>query len=183
MPTEQQVKDTLELGIEYLSRLTRRIRRPSGALQLPPETEFAISHDSPGVSLTRVIPKNNGQVQAGPETVSTTGAALPVLQMKGDPEDDFEYLTIGVPDLGGVTNIVTTGPTLTGDTWTFEQIGDYTFRGQESEPPVLHIGDDSVWSVKYESWTLRILSGISERICNTMVQSGGEFLYIGVGGR
>ena len=33
------------------------------------------------------------------------------------------------------------------------------------------------------SWTLRILSGISEGICNTMVQSGGEFLYIGVGGR
>ena len=32
-------------------------------------------------------------------------------------------------------------------------------------------------------WTLRILSGISEGICNTMVQSGGEFLYIGVGGR
>ena len=31
------------------------------------------------------------------------------------------------------------------------------------------------------SWTLRILSGISEGICNTMVQSGGEFLYIGVG--
>ena len=28
------------------------------------------------------------------------------------------------------------------------------------------------------SWTLRILSGISEGICNTMVQSGGEFLYI-----
>ena len=25
-------------------------------------------------------------------------------------------------------------------------------------------------------WTLRILSGISEGICNTMVQSGGEFL-------
>ena len=34
-----------------------------------------------------------------------------------------------------------------------------------------------------QSWTLRILSGISEGICNTMVQSGGEFLYIGVGGR
>ena len=34
-----------------------------------------------------------------------------------------------------------------------------------------------------EGWTLRILSGISEGICNTMVQSGGEFLYIGVGGR
>ena len=33
------------------------------------------------------------------------------------------------------------------------------------------------------NWTLRILSGISEGICNTMVQSGGEFLYIGVGGR
>ncbi len=33
------------------------------------------------------------------------------------------------------------------------------------------------------AWTLRILSGISEGICNTMVQSGGEFLYIGVGGR
>ena len=33
------------------------------------------------------------------------------------------------------------------------------------------------------TWTLRILSGISEGICNTMVQSGGEFLYIGVGGR
>ena len=33
------------------------------------------------------------------------------------------------------------------------------------------------------SWTLRILSGTSEGICNTMVQSGGEFLYIGVGGR
>ena len=32
-------------------------------------------------------------------------------------------------------------------------------------------------------WTLRILSSISEGICNTMVQSGGEFLYIGVGGR
>ena len=32
-------------------------------------------------------------------------------------------------------------------------------------------------------WTLRILSGISEGICNTLVQSGGEFLYIGVGGR
>ena len=32
-------------------------------------------------------------------------------------------------------------------------------------------------------WTLRILSGISEGICNTMVQSGGEFMYIGVGGR
>ena len=32
-------------------------------------------------------------------------------------------------------------------------------------------------------WTLRILSGISEGICNTMVQSGREFLYIGVGGR
>ena len=31
-------------------------------------------------------------------------------------------------------------------------------------------------------WTLRILSGISEGIFNTMVQSGGEFLYIGVGG-
>ncbi len=33
------------------------------------------------------------------------------------------------------------------------------------------------------NWTLRILSDISEGICNTMVQSGGEFLYIGVGGR
>ena len=33
------------------------------------------------------------------------------------------------------------------------------------------------------SWTLRILSGISEGICNTMVQSDEEFLYIGVGGR
>ena len=37
--------------------------------------------------------------------------------------------------------------------------------------------------IRDESWTLRILSGISEGICNTMVQSGGEFLYIGVGGR
>ena len=35
----------------------------------------------------------------------------------------------------------------------------------------------------YINWTLRILSGINEGICNTMVQSGGEFLYIGVGGR
>ena len=38
-------------------------------------------------------------------------------------------------------------------------------------------------SKTYLPWTLRILSGISEGICNTMVQSGGEFLYIGVGGR
>ena len=30
---------------------------------------------------------------------------------------------------------------------------------------------------EFLSWTLRILSGISEGICNTMVQSGGEFLY------
>ena len=37
--------------------------------------------------------------------------------------------------------------------------------------------------IPYLDWTLRILSGISEGICNTMVQSGGEFLYIGVGGR
>ena len=35
----------------------------------------------------------------------------------------------------------------------------------------------------YLLWTLRILSGVSEGICNTLVQSGGEFLYIGVGGR
>ena len=32
-------------------------------------------------------------------------------------------------------------------------------------------------------WTLRILSGISEGICNTMVQSGGDSVGIGVGGR
>ena len=38
-------------------------------------------------------------------------------------------------------------------------------------------------SIRAPSWTLRISSGISEGICNTMVQSGGEFLYIGVGGR
>ena len=37
--------------------------------------------------------------------------------------------------------------------------------------------------ISAQSWTLRILSGVSEGICNTLVQSGGEFLYIGVGGR
>ena len=42
---------------------------------------------------------------------------------------------------------------------------------------------DAIVAVLVPFWTLRILSGISEGICNTMVQSGGEFLYIGVGGR
>ena len=151
MATEQQVKESLNLGIEYLARLSRRIRRSDGTLQLPPMTDFAISHDSPGVSLTRIIPRNNGQVQAGPETVDTTGGTLPVLKMQGDPVDDFEYLIIGMDGLGGVTNISTSGPTLDGDSWSFEQTGDYAFRGRESEPPILHVGDDSVWSVKYET--------------------------------
>ena len=43
--------------------------------------------------------------------------------------------------------------------------------------------DTSHIQMRILSWTLRILSGISEGICNSMVQSGGEFLYIGVGGR
>ena len=47
---------------------------------------------------------------------------------------------------------------------------------REPEAVTLTILDD-------DNWTLRILSGISEGICNTLVQSGGEFLYIGVGGR
>ena len=126
-PTEDQIKNSLTLGIEYLSRLTRRIRRPDGTLQLPPETDLAVSHDSPGVALTRLIPKEDGQVQGGPETISTTGVALPMLKMKGDPVNDFDYLVVGVPDHGEVTNVVTSGPTLDGDTWTFEQTGDYTF--------------------------------------------------------
>ena len=41
---------------------------------------------------------------------------------------------------------------------------------------------DFVLYGRHIRWTLRILSGISEGICNSMVQSGGEFLYIGVGG-
>ena len=49
-------------------------------------------------------------------------------------------------------------------------------------PPIAFVATGTVWKILH-SWTLRILSGISEGICNTMVQSGGEFLYIGVGGR
>ena len=45
------------------------------------------------------------------------------------------------------------------------------------------VSDAGFDNFHYLAWTLRILSGISEGICNTMVQSGGEFLYIGVGGR
>ena len=142
-PTEVQVKNSLDLGIEYLSRMSRRIRRPDGMLKLPSETRLAVSHDSPGVALTRIIPKNNGQIQGGPETVSTTGVALPMLKMKGDPANDFDYIIVGIPGHGGVANIVTSGPTLDGDTWTFEQTGDYRFRRDEV--------DDSVWSVKYKS--------------------------------
>ena len=62
-----------------------------------------------------------------------------------------------------------------------------TFRG---EPVLDSSGIEAGFGAKAMSlfsdmvtWTLRILSGISEGICNTMVQSGGEFLYIGVGGR
>ena len=47
----------------------------------------------------------------------------------------------------------------------------------------LMVGPGLDFDAGQENWTLRILSGISEGICNTMVQSGGEFLYIGVGGR
>ena len=163
--TEEQVKDSIALGIEYLSRLLRRIRRPDGTLQLMPETDLAVSHDSPGIALTRVIPKNNGQVQGGPETISTTGVALPVLKMQGDLLIDFDCLVIGVPDHGGVTNILSSGPTLEGDTWTFEQTGDYTFK--VPGPVVLPSGDalglpirpseiqplvdESSWSVRYKS--------------------------------
>ena len=59
-PTNTQVRNSLAIGIEYLSRMSRRIRRPDGILQIPPEADLAVSHDSPGVALTRVIPKNNG---------------------------------------------------------------------------------------------------------------------------
>ena len=158
-PTETQVKTSLALGIEYLSRLSRRIRRPDGTLQLPPETDLVVSHDSPGVALTRIVPKNNGQVRGGPETNSTTGIALPVLKMKGHPSDDFDYIIVGVPEHGGVTNIVTSGPTLNDDTWIFEQTGDYTFKYLVTPPPssgstppfVPYLAVDSSWSVKYKS--------------------------------
>ena len=152
-PTEEQIKHSLDLGIEYLSHLSRRIRRPSGVLQLPPQTDLAVSHDSPGVPLTRVIPRNNGEIKAGPETISITGVALPLLKMRGDPESDFENLIIGVPGFGTVTNIISNGPNLNGDTWTFEQVGDYAYRlGPDPVgPPAYPLGDNSAWSVKHKS--------------------------------
>ena len=142
-PTARKVRDSLDLGIEYLSRMSRTIRRPDGVLRLPPETDLAVSHDSPGMPLTRVVPFNSGQVVGGPERVSITGVDLPVLKMKGHPSLDFSYFVIGVPDHGGVTNIVSSGPTRADDTWTFEQTADYRF-------DILGV-EDSVWSVKYKS--------------------------------
>ena len=91
---------------------------------------------------------------------------MPILKMKGNPVTDFDYLIMAVPGHGEVTNIVNTGPTLSSDTWTFEQTGDYTFK--------LNDADDSVWSVKYKStWSKsrRILAQVSnlhqekERLC------------------
>ena len=144
--TETQVRRALDLGIEYLSRMSRQIRRSDGVLQAPSETDLAVSHDSPGVALTRIIPKNAGQVSGGPETVATTGVSLPILKMQGEVADDFDLRIIGVPGHGGITNIVTSGPTLESDTWTFEQTADYTFIRPGDQAV-----EDSSWSVKYKS--------------------------------
>ena len=141
--TEAQIEKSFDLGVEYLSRLTRRIRRPNRVLQLPPETPFAVLHDGPGIPLTRIVPLNDGEVRAGPQSIGETGVSLPILKMKGDPTRDFALAVVGVPGNGDVTNQVTLGPTREGDTWTFEQTADYKFR-------VFSV-DDSVWSVKYKS--------------------------------
>ena len=122
-----QIRTELELGCEYLSRLPRRIRRPDETLQPPTETELAVSHDAPGIPLTRIIPKEGSEVQGGPETISTTRVPLPQLNMRGRPEA-FDYLILSVPGHGTVISSAPLGPTLNGDIWKFEQAGEFTFK-------------------------------------------------------
>ena len=79
---------------------------------------------------------------------------MPTLKMSGHLSRDFDLRIIGIPGHGLVSNINIVGPTLSGDTWTCDQLGEYSFNPPEGTPADHVPGYESVWMVRYRcTWS------------------------------